>query len=125
MNNKGQSLVTFMLLIPIFLLVLYMVYEIGRMASLKNQLDSINYLAVSYAVNHMDEEGIQDRVRDLINKNKSDIDNIQIDILDNKIYVTLRDKLDKQIFSRMGIFSVKSTYVGYIQDEEKIIERDK
>ena len=69
MNNKGQSLVTFMLLIPIFLLVLYMVYEIGRMASLKNQLDSINYLAVSYAVNHMDEEGIQDRVRDLINKN--------------------------------------------------------
>lgn len=125
MNNKGQTLISFVLLIPIILLILYMVYEVGRMSLLKNELDNINYLAVDYGIKHISDDNLEENIRELIIKNKNDIDNIAIVVDEGKIYVTLRDKLEGQIFKKMNIFSVKSTYIGYIEDNKKVIERDK
>lgn len=127
MNNRGQSLISFVLLIPILLLILYMVYEIGRMALLRNSLDGINYLAVDYALDNIDTDHIQDKVETLILKNKDDIDNIIVTIDDDKVYITLRDRLNSKttLFKNSKVFSVKSSYVGYMENEKKIIERDK
>ncbi len=127
MNNKGQSLISFVLIIPILLLILYMVYEVGRMTLLRNKLDGINYLAVDYALDNFSQDDMENKVRALIQKNKDDIDNVVIAINDDKVYITLRDKLDRRtsLFRKIQIFSVKSSYVGYMENEKKIIERDK
>ena len=44
-NNKGQSLVMFVLIIPIFLLILTLVYDVGNAIYEKDRLSNTNYLS--------------------------------------------------------------------------------
>ena len=126
MNNKGQSLVLFVLLIPVVFLVLLMVYDIGSMVLLKNELNDINYMAVDYGIEHMDEENIDMVLSTLILKNKSDV-SINIDVLDNKLYIDISDNIDNKLslFSKLDVFLVKSSYVGYMDEGKKIIKKNK
>ena len=122
MNNKGQSLVTFVLLIPIIFLILFMVYDIGSMVLLKIELNNINYLVTDYGVDKLDDVDINDKLRDMINKNKNDIDNIEIDISDNKLNIVLEDTLDNKIsLIRKFKVKIKSSYIGYMEDDKKKI----
>lgn len=124
MNNKGQSLVTFVLVIPIIFLIFMMIYDIGNMVLLKNELDNINNIALDYGLDNINEENIKDKIETLIIKNKNDINNISINMEDNKIYIILEDSVNTKI-SFGNIFNVKSSYVGYIDNDKKIIERNK
>ena len=125
MNNRGQSLVLFVLLIPLVLMILYAVYEIGRMTLLKHELDNINAIALDYGINKINDENIDLEIKELIEKNKNDIDQIDIRILDDKMYIVLEDSLSKRTYLFKNIFIVKSSYVGYIDNDKKIIERDR
>ena len=125
MNNKGQSLVLFVLLIPLLFMILYMVYEISLMVKLKEEIDNINYLVINFNLDKIEEDNIETKIKDMIIKNKSDVFISLVEIKDNKLYITLEDKLDNKIFSDMEIFRVKSSYVGYIENNKKIIERAK
>lgn len=124
MNNKGQSLVTFVLVIPIIFLIFMMIYDIGNMVLLKIELNNINNIALDYGLDNINEENIKDKIETLIIKNKNDINSISINIEDNKIYITLEDSVNTKI-SFGNIFNVKSSYVGYIDNDKKIIERNK
>ena len=125
MNNKGQSLVLFVILIPILFMILFMVYEVGRMALLKHELNDINYLVIDCVLDKTIEENNTDDIKELINKNKSDIDNIEVKIEDEKIYVTLEDSINTKVslIKSSQIFKVKSSYVGYMKEDKKAIER--
>ena len=125
MNNKGQSLVLFVLLIPLVFLLLFMVYEIGRMTLLRHELDNINMIATDYGITKMNDDNAIDKVKELIVKNNSEIDNISINIEDNKIYITLEDKLDMNVSLFKNVFVVKSAYVGYMENDKKVIKKDK
>ncbi len=127
MNNKGQSLVLFVILIPILFMILFMVYEVGRMALLKHELNDISYLAIDCGLDKIDEEDNVNNIRELINKNKNDIDNIEVKIEDEKIDVTLEDSIKTNIslIRNAQTFRVKSSYVGYMNEEKKVIERDR
>lgn len=125
MNNKGQSLVLFVILIPILFMILFMVYEVGRMALLKHELNDINYLVIDCVLDKTTNENNTDDIKELINKNKSDIDNIEVKIQDEKIYVTLEDSINTKVslIKSSQIFKVKSSYVGYMKEDKKAIER--
>ena len=127
MNNKGQSLVTFVLILPILLLILFMVYEIGRMSLIKNQLDGINYIAMDYGIDKIEDSDIKEQLEELIKKNKDDIDNIIIDINDNKLYITLSSRYSNNItlFKKNNLLRVRSSYVGYLDGDKKIIKENK
>lgn len=124
MNNRGQSLVTFVLIIPILFLIFLMVYNIGNMILLKNELNDINHIVIDYGLNNIEEEDIIVKMEELVKKNKNNIDNISINIEDNKIYVILEDSIDTNM-NINGLFRVKSSYVGYLDNDKKVIERNK
>ena len=126
MNNKGQSLVLFVILIPIIFMVLWMVYDIGSMAVLKNELDDINYMAIDYGLNHLDDTSITTKVEELINKNKPDI-NIVVNLVDDKIYIVLSGHINNKLslFNKGNAFLVKSSYVGYMEDDKGIIKKNR
>ena len=124
MNNRGQSLVTFVLIIPILFLIFLMVYNIGNMILLKNELNDINRIVIDYGLNNIEEEDIIVKMEELVKKNKNNIDNISINIEDNKIYVILEDSIDTNM-NINGLFRVKSSYVGYLDNDKKVIERNK
>lgn len=126
MNRKGQSLIMFVLVIPIIALILFMVYDISRMALLKQKINDINEIAIDYGIEKINDSDVIEKVKDLIIKNKSDIDNIDIKVENEKIYITLEDKLDKKVslLNKTNIFKVRSSYVGYLSDNKKVVERE-
>lgn len=125
MNNKGQTLVLFVVFLPVLLLLLVLVIDIGKVIVKKIEFDNINEMVLEYGLDKLGEESLNDDLFNLIKLNNSDIDQINIDIVDNKIYISLLDN-NNSIFKKIvsiSKFNIESNYVGYIVDGEKRIER--
>lgn len=125
LNNKGQSLVMFVVILPVIIMILMMVVDIGKMVNLKSELDNINYIAISYGLDNISDEDIQDKIRKLIYKNKLGIDEVKIEIDDGEVDITLVDGVDLILLKESNILRVRSSYRGIISDEKKIIERNR
>ena len=124
MNNKGQTLVIFVILIPLFVLILALVIDTSIMFYHKNRLNSINKTVVNYSMNHI--EANRDKILQYIKKNDEDI---KVEVLDmNEKTITL--KLSKEIHSLFGnvvkikSYTIRSGYKGTIETKkiEKIEE---
>lgn len=124
-NNKGQALVLFVLILPIIFLLLVSIIDIGKMSNLKNKLTDICNIAIDYGLDNLSDPLIYDKINELIIKNDNNIDDIDIKIIDNKIYITLTDNIDDKFIDKYKIFYVKVSFVGYIDNSVKIIERNK
>lgn len=127
MNNRGQSLVAFVLIVPVIFLLILMVYDIGSMVLLKKELDDINYLTLDYAINHMYDQDIYDKLNEIINKNKTDVEEVNIQIDNDKVFITLKDKINNKLslINKVGVFDIESSYVGYLDNGKKKIEKNK
>ena len=125
LNNKGQSLVLFVIVLPILMLILVLVIDIGKVIVLKQELSNISEIVLDYGLDKIDEDEIEVELKEIVKLNKDDIDKINLYIEDEKIYLELEDK-SEGIFSGfvdISIFNIKTSYVGYIENEEKRIER--
>ena len=71
LNNKGQVLVFFVLLIPVFLLLLVLVVDIGNIAYQKSALNNICNLASEEKLDNY-------KLEEYIKLNDSEIDDIKI-----------------------------------------------
>lgn len=125
LNNKGQSLVMFVVILPVIIMILMMVVDIGKMVNLKSELDNINYIAISYGLDNISDDDIQDKIRKLVYKNKLGIDEVKIEIDNDEIDITLVDGVDLILLKESNILRVRSSYRGIISDEKKIIERNR
>ena len=124
-NNKGQSLVSFVVILPILLLILVLVVDIGKAICLKQELNNVNNLVLNYGLDNLDNEDIEDELIKLIKMNNDEIDMADVFIDNNKLYIKLSSDFDV-IFGGLidiSIFDIESYYVGYIEDNEKRIEK--
>ena len=96
LNNKCQSLVMFICLLPILLLIVLAIVDVSRMVIEKNKLNNINYIAISYYSSHKEDDDVTERIISLVKRNDEDIINVRINKDKNTIY------LDKKIDSTMG-----------------------
>lgn len=119
MNKKGQSLVVFVILLPVFLILLAFAVDFGFIGINKTKLDDINKNAIKYLVR--DGKDIN-TVKDVIYKNDKDI---KVKISSNRIV------LSKDISSVFGkIISLKTYKIvsdlsGRVKDGKLIIEKGK
>ena len=123
-NNKGQSLVMFVLIIPIFLLILTLVYEVGNAIYEKDRLSNTNYLTIEYGLNNIDTVTEND-LKNLIEQNTSNLKYIYITIEENQIEIKI-EKDAKSIIGKMFNFNlvkIISHYKGKIINNQKEIER--
>lgn len=123
-NNKGQSLVLFVIILPIILFILVFVMDVGRAINLKYELINVSNIVLNYGLDSMNDENIIDDLEELVKLNKSDIDKINVRIENEKIYIDLDDKYNGVLSSLVdiSIFNIKTSYVGYIENEKKRIE---
>ena len=124
LNNKGQVLVMFVLLIPIFLLVLVLIVDISNLFIKKNELNNVNYLVIDTI---LDKEIDDLEIKNLILKNDKDIIINKISINDNVVEINL-EKEYNGIFSHlvnMDIYNIESNYKGYKKNNKNVIERVK
>lgn len=126
LNNKGQSLIMFVFTIPIFLFILVIIVDIGNIIVNKQSLNNINYLAVSYGLDNIDIVEENDLI-DMITLNNDNLDDIDINVNDNVIEITIKQKIEGLVLGVFdtNIYEVVSKYSGTIVDNEKKIERVK
>ena len=123
-NNKGQSLVMLVLIIPIFLLILTLVYDVGNAIYEKDRLSNTNYLTIEYGLNNIDTVTEND-LKNLIEQNTSNLKYIYVTIEDNQIEIKM-EKDAKSIIGKMFNFNlvkIISHYEGKIINNQKEIER--
>ena len=127
LNNKGQSLVMFVMILPILLMIIMMVIDIGKMVQRREELDSINYILVDYGLDNIEINNLEDKLREILDKNDKSIDIVKINIDKEslEVEVILRDKVDLLILKDNKLFRVKSDYIGRVVDNKKIIESNK
>ena len=82
---------------------------------------------MDYGIDKIEDSDIKEQLEELIKKNKDDIDNIIIDINDNKLYITLSSRYSNNItlFKKNNLLRVRSSYVGYLDGDKKIIKENK
>lgn len=65
MNRKGQALVEFVLILPIFIMILFAIVDFGMIYSKKNELENISVDVVNMLNNNMKIEEIKDEYSDV------------------------------------------------------------
>ena len=127
LNNKGQSLVLFVLLIPILLLIMTLVIDIGNLSYYKQELDNINKLTLDYGLDNIENSNV---VNDMISLSKENMPNIKIEIKfnDQEFLITSTyyvKGIFTSIINKKG-YTAKSSYKAYLdKDDKHIIKRIK
>lgn len=106
MNNKGQTLVLFVILIPVLLLVFVCFYQIGSIGLDKRKIEDSIETALEYGVDHIDSELLYVSMREIITESNNGVrdNNIDIDVLGEEITIVVKKKYK----------------VAFIVDEEKV-----
>lgn len=126
LNNKGQSLVLFILIIPIFLLLFVLVIDVGNMISIRRELDNINHITIDYGLKKIDTVN-EEELKEIIKLNDEKVIINSVVIEENKITINLSKQYDGYFLGllKIKLLNIKSSYIGEIKDYNKVIERIK
>ena len=123
LNNKGQSLVLFIMIIPILLLIMVFVYDMGMLLYEKDRLSNTVNMAVDYSLDN--KEVSDEEIKELIDRNITEEVEVKIDRNDDSIEIEVSEEVSF-IFSNLFDFDftkIVVKYEGKIVDNKKIIER--
>lgn len=123
MNNKGQSLVAFALLLPVFFIIITVIWDLGNMSVQKSKYETDAKSIIKYGIKHIDEENIKQKLENLLNINVKE--NSKIEIENNKIIITITYKYENlynKIIKNNEEITIK--YIGYIENNKIKIEKE-
>ena len=126
LNNRGQSLVIFIVMIPIFLLLMILIYDMGNLAYERHELDSINKIVIDYGLDNINNLDLVKEMYSLAKSNNDKI-NYKIQFKNNKLYINSKYYV-KGVFTKIlnvDGYMLKSSYRGYIDNDKHVIERIK
>ena len=84
MNNKGQSLVLFLMLLPLLIMAFAFIFDSSVIIMENNKLQNLSELAITYMIKNDEDE---ETIRDFIIKNDKDIKIIKISITNNEVHL--------------------------------------
>lgn len=125
LNNKGQSLILFVLMLPVLLFVMILVIDMGNLMVEKQKLNNINYIMIDYGLSNLTKEDLEEYIYNYLKLNDEKIDKIKVSKTDNDITINLGKKESSMLGHILNLKEVEiiSSYRGSIVDEKKVIER--
>lgn len=126
LDNKGQSLAIFVIFVPVFIMIGTLAVDVSFAKYESRRLDNITKDVINYGLKNIEEEPYNNMV-DLIYQNDDEIDSysINIDEENKQVEITI-EKSTKGFFGSIvgkEIYKEKSSYIGYIKDDKRIIEK--
>lgn len=123
MNNKGQALVIFVLVLPLIILIIAGVMEMGKLSLTKNEYENSIIDTINYGLDNLDKENVKEKMMTLLDKNISGTKNVEIS--DGVIKVHVTSNLDG-MFSKLfkSQYDINLTYKGSITDGKKKIVKE-
>ncbi len=119
MNKKGQTLVVFVLFLPVLVIVITMIINKSNMYYDKRNMENIAKEAINYGLSNIEDENIENKIKIFISKNIDCEKEVKIE--DGEIRVTLK-KENKTIKKILGYGNIKIKYKGKIEDNKKKVE---
>ena len=113
MNNKGQTLIFFVVILPILLCIFMLIIDLCTMNYEKNKLDNLAYDVMEYKLKGKTDEKV-------INYIKYSDKDIAYNIYQNKVIL---QKEYKPIFIKIGSSKIKSVYTGYTINNKNVIKK--
>lgn len=123
MDSKGQTLVIFVLILPILLLLFALIWEVGNLGLTINKYETEIKDTIEYGLNHLDNENLEEVLTNLL---KANLDgDISVEINNQVIKVNVKQKYDA-LFNNLlnNRFDIDLTYNGYIENEKLIIQKE-
>ena len=126
LDNKGQSLVIFVIFIPLFIMIGTFIIDIGFAKYNERKLNSISKEVITYGMKHISDDP-RSEMENLIKKNDDEITYYEIDIdTDNNKIKLIINKDSKGIFGKIigkELYKIRCCYIGFIEDENIVIEK--
>ena len=122
MNNKGQALVAFVLLLPIVFLLLAITFDLGSLEVTKQKYQYEVKSTIKYGLNHLEDPNIKEKMQNMLELNTKGSKNIEINA--NKIKINIKTK-EKSIFPNIikKDYDLDITYTGYKENSKiKIVK---
>ncbi|MBR2833156.1 MAG: hypothetical protein IKE75_01825 [Bacilli bacterium] len=122
MNNKGQTLIIFVLFLPIIFLLIAVVYDIGSLETEKYKIENEIKSTIEYGLNNIKSDNLEDEIYNLLDKNIAGTKTIGVDSESIKINVKYKKE---SIFPNIikDNYQINITYKGSIKDNKiKIIK---
>ena len=121
MNNKGQTLVLFVILLPIMLIIFTLVIDLGLLYIDKRNIENNVVGSIEYYFSSKSDEMFETKITDMLNKNIGDIDKIYINNTSEYLEVKVV-KNSKRLYKLLTDNSeITVTYRGY-KENKKIIK---
>ena len=105
MNNKGQSLIAFILLLPVIFVLTTGIWELGNIAYINSKTEEEITSIIKYGLKHIEEENIEEKINTLLDKNIEATK--QVNIEENKIIIKIK-------------YNYQNLYSKYIKPIEKL-----
>lgn len=129
MNNKGQTLVMFILVLPLLLIILCLTIDVGLLSLEKKKIENTVKSAMKYELNSTETntEVSKNRLIKTITKSINDIKIKTVEITNDNIIVVSISKEYKGIFSKIlknSIFDIDLTFKGFKNGTDIIIKKE-
>lgn len=121
MNNKGQTLVIFVIILPILLIMLTLVIDLGFLYIEKRNIENDVYDSVDYYLENINDTDIETKVNELLNKNISDIDNITINETEEYVEISILKTRESLYSIITNSTDINISYKGF-KNNNKIIK---
>ena len=123
MNNKGQALVAFVLLLPIMFLLFAIVFDLGSLGVAKQKYENEIKSTIKYGLNHIEDKDVKEKMQNMLETNIEGNKNIEIN--DKTIRINIKNKKES-IFPNIikKDYDLDITYKGYKENNQIIIKKD-
>lgn len=125
MNRKGQVLVSFLLVLPLLLILLVFVVDMGLMKVDERKVEHVIKEAINYELKSSEINDL--RVNDYIRNNLSDIKDVNVVVGTDNIKVSV-SVYKKSIFNSLiknKNYTISKSYYGYKENDKiKIIKEN-
>ena len=125
MNNKGQVLVAFILMIPIILLLTICIVDIGLESIEARRIDNTVRNSVKYGINNLDKKNVEATMKSLIMDNLKNVDDtiINVDVDNNYVKASVIVKYKGLI--NITNKTIKSSYYANVNNEKIEINKER
>ncbi len=124
MTNKGQSLVIFVILLPIIFILITLVWELGNLSVAQSKYESEIKDAIKYGLSHQEDPELNQKIKELLDSNIDGEKNIVI--REGVIKINVKSEY-KTVYRALfkDKFDIDITYTGHTENEKVIIKKNR
>ena len=125
MNNRGQTLVMFIVFLPLLLIIMATVIDISLMYYEKNKLDNLTMMVTEYGMDHIEDKNIEKKVKKIIVENDEEVKLKKMEIKEKNFEIILSKTTESTFGKIIGIeeYKITSKYIGTNIENKKAIKK--